>query len=86
MIEVLSPATAAHDQTVKLSAYERAGVPECWFVHPADRTVTVYRLADRAYGRPEISELAGTLPCRSVGIVTIDWDRVPHRGETDADP
>jgi Uma2 family endonuclease len=79
VIEVLSPATAAHDQTVKLGAYERAGVPECWFVHPTDRTVTVYRLANGHYGRPDIFELAGTLPCHSVDSVTIDWDRIPRR-------
>jgi len=41
VVEVLSPATAAHDQTVKLAAFERAGVKECWFVHPTDRTVAV---------------------------------------------
>ena len=85
VIEVLSPATAAHDQTVKLGAYERAGVPECWFVHPTDRTVTVYRLADGRYGRPNISELVGTLPCQSVDIVTIEWDRMPRHPEAGTD-
>lgn len=79
VIEVLSPATAAHDQTVKLGAYERAGVPECWFVHPTDRTVTVYRLANGHYGRPDIFELVGALPCHSVDNVTIDWDRISRR-------
>ena len=44
VVEVLSPASAGHDQTVKLAAYERAGVPEVWLVHPTDRLVTVYRL------------------------------------------
>jgi len=63
---------------VKLSAYERAGVPECWFVHPTDCIVTVYRLADGRYGRTSISELAGTLACQSVAIVTVDWDRMPR--------
>jgi Uma2 family endonuclease len=78
VVEVLSPATAAHDQTLKLSAYERAGVPECWFVHPTDGIVTVYRLTDGRYGRPSISELTGTLACQSVDIVTVDWDRRPR--------
>ncbi len=32
--DVLSPATASHDQTLKLAAYERAGVPEVWFIRP----------------------------------------------------
>lgn len=75
VIEVLSPATAAHDQTVKLAAYERAGVPECWFVHPTDRTVMVYRLAGAAYGRPALTELQGSLAAQAVAGVTIDWAR-----------
>jgi len=75
VIEVLTPATAAHDQTVKLAAYERAGVRECWLVHPADRTVTVYAAARGSYGRPAISELTGTLASCSVPAVAIDWAR-----------
>ncbi len=75
VIEILSPATAAHDQTIKLAAFERTGVPECWLVHPTDRTVAVYRLIDGAYGRPAISELEGSLGCGSVEAVTIDWAR-----------
>ena len=81
VIEVLSPSTAAHDQTRKLAAYERAGVRECWLVHPGDRTVMVYTIADeaiasRAYGRPAISELVGTLDSSAVDGVRVDWSRV----------
>jgi putative restriction endonuclease len=61
VVEVLSPATAGHDQTVKLAAYERAGVPEVWLVHPTDRVVTIYRLEGNAYDRPAIHETKGTL-------------------------
>ena len=75
VIEVLSPATAAHDQTIKLAAFERAGVKECWFVHPTDRTATVYLLTGGAYGRPAISELQGTLAAHVVPSVVIDWSR-----------
>jgi Uma2 family endonuclease len=32
--EILSPSTAGHDQITKLAAYERAGVPEVWLLHP----------------------------------------------------
>lgn len=86
LIEVLSPSTAAHDQVVKLSAYERAGVLECWLVHPGDRTVAVYRLDDGRFGRPLIAELSGSLECSAVPGVRVDWARVlrgsPHPGET----
>lgn len=42
--EVLSPASAGRDQTVKLAAYERAGVPEVCLLHPTDRVLTIDRL------------------------------------------
>ena len=77
VVEVLSPASAVHDQIVKLAAYERAGVAEYWLVHPTDRVVTVYRLQDGAYGRPEISELQGTLAVAVVPNLVIDWAELP---------
>jgi Uma2 family endonuclease len=74
--EVLSPSTASHDQIIKLSAYERAGVPEVWLIHPMDRTLTIYRLADGSYGRATILELKGQTPLTSVAGVTVDCDRL----------
>lgn len=76
VVEVLSPATAAHDQTVKLSAFERHGVKECWLVHPTDYVVSVYTLLEGQYGRPAIRELAGRLASIAVPAVEIDWARV----------
>jgi len=75
--EVLSPATASHDQTLKLAAYERAGVPEVWFIHPTDRLFTIYRLEAAArYGRPDILELKGQTAISSVPGLNIDWNRL----------
>jgi Uma2 family endonuclease len=79
VVEVLSPATAGHDQTVKLGVYERALVPEVWLVHPTDGVVTVYRLQGATYGRPAIHELKGDLPVTSVPRIRIDWERLPGR-------
>jgi Uma2 family endonuclease len=76
IVEVLSPATAGHDQTVKLTAYERARVPEVWLVHPADRVVMVFRLEGAAYGRPAIHETRGELGVAALPDIRIDWDRV----------
>lgn len=76
VIEVLSPTTAAHDLTVKLASYERAGVRECWYVHPADRIVMVYTLDTGRFGRPGIFELVGTLESVALPGVVIDWARV----------
>jgi Uma2 family endonuclease len=74
--EVLSPGTASHDQTVKLSAYERAGVREVWLMDPVDRTLTIYQLEAGYYGRAAILELEGRTQLTAVPGVTIDWARV----------
>ncbi|HRP97896.1 MAG TPA: Uma2 family endonuclease [Rhodocyclaceae bacterium] len=82
VVEVLSPSSAGHDQTVKLAAYERAGVAEVWLVHPTDRVVTVYRLEGRSYGRAAIHEMTDSLAVGVLPGVCIDWERVPGRPAT----
>jgi Uma2 family endonuclease len=77
--EVLSPSTARHDRTRKLAAYERAGVPEVWLVHPLDRTLSIYRIENGRYGPPTVLELKGRTALTAVGGVVIDWDRVMAR-------
>lgn len=76
LIEVLSPATAGHDQVRKLALYERHSVREYWLVHPVDRVVTIYRLENGAYGRPLVHELRGRSSCLACPGVEIDWDIV----------
>lgn len=76
IVEVLSQATAVHDQTLKLSAYERAGVREVWLVHPTDRSITVYRLQNRVFGRPEIHEMKGVLVVEAIAGLHVDCDRM----------
>jgi Uma2 family endonuclease len=76
LAEVLSPGTARHDQTLKLSVYERAGVREAWFVDPVKRTLTVHRLEAGHYGPATRQELKGQTPLTAVPGVTIDWDQV----------
>lgn len=79
VIEVLSAATASHDQVLKRRVYERAGVREYWLVHPVDRVVTIYRLSDGQYGRPDVFELAGTTPVGVLPGVAIAWDALVAR-------
>lgn len=76
IIEVLSPATAGHDQIRKLALYERHGVREYWLAHPTDRIVTVYRLEGAIYGRPEVYEMQDRLGSAACPQVEIDWPRV----------
>ena len=74
--EVLSPSTARYDRTLKLSAYERAGVREVWLIDPVDRILTVYLLEAGYYGRATVLELKGRTQLTAVPGVTIDWARV----------
>jgi Uma2 family endonuclease len=79
LAEVLSPSTARHDRTVKLAAYERAGVREVWLIDPVDLTLTMYRLEGGCYGRAIVLELEGRTQLTAVPGVTIDWTRVLAR-------
>ncbi|AHE97896.1 Uma2 family endonuclease [Thioalkalivibrio paradoxus] len=79
VVEVQSPSTAAHDHVRKRRVYERAGVKEYWLVHPTDRMVTIYRLADGEYGKPEIQELQGETAVAVLPGVAIAWDALIAR-------
>lgn len=74
LAEVLSPSTARYDKTTKLSAYERAGVPEVWLIDQIGRTVTIYQIAAGRYTEPVVLELKGQTPITAVPGVSIDWD------------
>jgi Uma2 family endonuclease len=76
IIEVLSAGSAGNDQVRKLALYERHGVKEYWLVHPVDRVVTIYRLEEGVYGRPQVSELEGRSGCRACPDAEVDWERV----------
>ena len=74
VVEVLSPSSAGRDQIEKRHLYERHGVLEYWLVHPTDRVLTVYRLQNGEYGKPDIFELQGLTPVGVLPGVSIDWD------------
>ncbi|HEY1891337.1 MAG TPA: Uma2 family endonuclease [Steroidobacteraceae bacterium] len=74
--EVLSPSSAGYDRTVKLSAYQRAGVPEVWLIDPIGRTVAIHRIAAGHYREAVVLELRGQTAITAVAGVSIDWDRL----------
>lgn len=76
LAEVLSHTTASYDRGVKLAAYERAGVPEVWLIHPTELTVTIHRLQGGHYGRASILDLKGQTRLSAVSGVSIDWDHL----------
>jgi Uma2 family endonuclease len=49
VVEILSPATAAVDRSLKRELYQKAGVPEYWLVDPDDHTLEQYVLDRGAY-------------------------------------
>lgn len=79
VLEVLSPATAGHDQVRKRRIYEQAGVREYWMVHPTDRVLTVYRLEHGAYGKPDTQILEGETPVAVLPGVVVTWDELVAR-------
>jgi len=79
VVEVLSPATAGHDQIKKRNLYERHGVKEYWLVHPIDRVLTVYRLENGEYGKPELYELNGETQVGVLPEIVIQWDELAAR-------
>ena len=52
VVEILSPATAERDRTVKLDLYAHHGVKEFWIVDPDAKTITVLLQGE---GRFEVS-------------------------------
>jgi Uma2 family endonuclease len=49
IVEILSPSTARRDRVAKLNAYARRGVPHCWLVDPAARTLEAFELSEGSY-------------------------------------
>ena len=76
LAEILSPSTAGYDRTLKLRAYERAGVREVWMIHPRDRTLAIHHLEAGRYAPPRLLELKGKTLLTAISDVTIDWDEV----------
>ena len=79
VVEVLSSSTASHDHVWKRRVYERAGVSEYWLVHSTDRMLTVYRLQDGEYGKPEVLELIGETAVGVLPGVSVCWNDLVQR-------
>jgi Uma2 family endonuclease len=67
VIEILSPSNKAYDRKTKLRAYEKAGVPEIWYLDPEDQTAEVLNLGgDGLY--VVTAKLAGSAPIVSKAL------------------
>ena len=52
-------------------------------MHPIDRVLTVYRLQDGEYGKPELYELRGETAVGALPEIVIQWDELSARLPTD---
>lgn len=53
VIEIVSASTGKIDKVSKFNAYEKAGVPEYWIAETEQKIVSVFKLQNGRYGRPE---------------------------------
>ena len=61
VIEILSPATARRDRTIKRALYARYGVSEYWLVDPEEKIIEVLTLKKESYEAFSIYKNADTL-------------------------
>ena len=77
VIEILSPSTAAVDFKIKFDLYQRFGVLEYWIVHPAEKTLMVFKLQENGcYGVPDRYAETGTVLVPLLGDLVIDLAEV----------
>jgi len=77
VIEILSPSTAAVDFKIKFDLYQRYGVLEYWIVHPAEKTLMVFKLQENGrYGVPDRYAETGTVLVPLLGDLVIDLAEV----------
>lgn len=75
--EVWSPSTGRYDVAAKLPRYRERGDLEIWYIHPYDRTVTVWRRqADGSYTEDVFT--GGIVAILSLPGVVVDLDTQLH--------
>lgn len=76
VVEVLSPATARYDKIIKLSLYQRAGVPEYWIADPVSRSASVYTLKNGVYQSPTVYGSDASIPVGALDACQVDLSTV----------
>jgi Uma2 family endonuclease len=76
VVEVLSPATAERDRTVKAKLYARAGVKELWLVDPETKTIEVLVNGSNGFTRLAIEVAGGSAASVNLPGLTVSVDGV----------
>jgi Uma2 family endonuclease len=80
VVEIWSRTTGGYDIEAKLPLYRARGDQEIWFIHPSQRTLTVWRRqSDGSY--EETGYTGGLVPVASLPGVFIDLDDLLLRWE-----
>ena len=73
VVEIWSLSTGTYDVETKLQGYRERGDAEIWFIHPYERTLTVWRREpDGSYS--EETHRGGSVPVASLPGVVINFD------------
>jgi Uma2 family endonuclease len=73
VVEVWSMSTGRYDVRTKLATYRERGDLEIWFVHPYDRTITIWRRQpDSTYDQTMVQ--GGQIQPAFLPNVTVDFD------------
>ncbi len=75
VVEVWSPSTGVYDFERKLAAYRKRGDAEIWYIHPYERTLTVWRRQLDGGYHTQLFE-GGKVAVASLPGVVIDLDDV----------
>jgi Uma2 family endonuclease len=70
VVEVISPRSKLYDRVNKHMAYEQAGIPEYWLVHPHKQSIELFALEQGKYRSLGIFSGEQTLPSRIVPQMT----------------
>ena len=73
IIEITSPSTSKVDLTTKFDLYEKYRVREYWIIHPAEKTLLVFKLQESGrYGTPDRYADTGIVPVSLLGDLMIN--------------
>ena len=76
VVEILSPATAERDRTVKSALYAQHGVHEYWIVDPDARTITVFLLNEGDFEEVDTYSEGETLTSPMLAGFSIALDEI----------
>ena len=76
VVEILSPATAERDRSVKFELYAQHSVQEYWIVDPDARTITVFLLNEGAFEEVDTYSAGETLTSPMLAGFSIALDEI----------